>query len=123
MKKNPYCKFCISEKELEHLPEFVPSHSRYACCALGCQYICPEEANLRHHLIALHSSETSFTCVHCKMNLTPTDTDNLIKHLKLHGLQLFKCYYCAFVHNLKHKVEKHVADNHLDLPCKVITVR
>lgn len=113
----------ILDKEVDNVPEFVPSHSRYACCAEGCNYICPEEANLRHHLIALHDSETSFICVHCKANLTPTDADSLLKHFKLHGLQLYKCCYCNFVHNLKHKVEKHCNDGHLDLPSKVITVR
>ncbi|XP_023310781.1 uncharacterized protein LOC108911829 [Anoplophora glabripennis] len=111
------------EKETENYPEFVPSHCRYVCCAHGCSYICPEEGNLRHHLIALHDSETSFTCVHCKADLTPTDADSLIKHFKFHGLQLYKCQYCSFVHNLKHKIEKHISDGHLDLPIKIITVR
>lgn len=113
----------ILDKEGDNIPEFIPSHSRYACCAHGCNYICPEEANLRHHLIALHDGDTSFTCVHCKANLIPTDADSLLKHFKLHGLQLHKCCYCSFVHNLKHKVEKHINDGHLDLPVKVITVR
>ncbi|KAJ8972650.1 hypothetical protein NQ317_008236 [Molorchus minor] len=111
------------EKEAENLPEFVLSHCRYVCPAQGCNYLCPEEANLRHHILALHDNETSFTCCHCKLVLTQTDADSLLKHLKLHGLQLHKCQYCSFMHNLKHKVEKHVADNHLDLPVKVITVR
>ncbi|KAJ8936842.1 hypothetical protein NQ314_012158 [Rhamnusium bicolor] len=111
------------EKEADNLPEYVPTHCRYVCCAQGCSYICPEEGNLRHHLIALHDSETSFTCVHCKSDLTPTDADSLIKHFKLHGLQLYKCQYCNVIHYLKHKVEKHVSDVHLDLPVKVITVR
>lgn len=116
-------KISILDKENDNIPTFIPSHSRYACCAQGCNYICPEEANLRHHLIALHDGETSFTCVHCKTNLTPVDADSLLKHFKLHGLQLYKCCYCSFVHNLKHKVEKHINDGHLDLPSKVITVR
>lgn len=116
-------RFSILDKEIDNIPEFIPSHSRYACCAQGCNYICPEEGNLRHHLIALHDDETSFTCVHCKANLTPTDADSLLKHFKFHGLQLYKCCYCSFVHNLKHKVEKHINDGHLDLPNKVITVR
>lgn len=111
------------EKEIENYPEFVPSNRRYVCSAHGCSYICPEEGNLRHHLIALHDSETSFTCVHCKTDLAPTDADSLIKHFKFHGLQLHKCHYCSFVHNLKHKIEKHITDTHFDLPVKVITVR
>ncbi|KAJ8916522.1 hypothetical protein NQ315_000164 [Exocentrus adspersus] len=111
------------EKETETFPEFVPSHCRYVCCAHNCSYMCPEEGNLRHHLIALHDGETSFTCVHCKTDLTPTDADSLLKHFKLHALQLYKCHYCSFIHNLKHKVEKHANDSHLDAPLKVITLR
>lgn len=118
-----FSKLTFSEKEIENYPEFVPSHRRYVCCAHGCSYICPEEGNLRHHLIALHDGESSFTCVHCKMDLPPTDADGLIKHFKLHGLQLYKCQYCPFIHNLKHKIEKHISDIHLDLPVKTITVR
>ncbi|KAJ8956301.1 hypothetical protein NQ318_015037 [Aromia moschata] len=111
------------EKEAENLPDFVQSHCRYVCPAQNCNYLCPEEANLRHHIIALHDDETSFTCVHCKASLAQTDADGLIKHFKLHGLQLYKCQYCSFAHNLKHKVERHAGDAHLDLPVKVITVR
>lgn len=73
--------------------------------------------------MALHDGETSFVCVHCKAQLTPTDTDSLIKHLKLHGLQLYKCQYCSVVHHFKHKVEKHCNDAHADVPNKVLTIR
>ncbi|CAG9853748.1 unnamed protein product [Phyllotreta striolata] len=110
-------------KDAVKCPEFVPSHTRYACCAESCNYLCPEEANLRHHLTALHDGETSFVCVHCKVPIVPADAEALIKHLKLHGLQLYKCQYCSFHHNLKHKVERHSNDSHIDLPNKVVTVR
>ncbi|XP_056631686.1 uncharacterized protein LOC130441883 isoform X1 [Diorhabda sublineata] len=106
-----------------NVPHFVPSHTRYTCCAQDCNYICPEEANLRHHLIALHSEESSFICVHCKVKLTAIDADGLIRHLKLHGLQLYKCHYCNYLSNLKHKVEKHCNDVHIDLQVKTTTVR
>ncbi|KAG5893935.1 hypothetical protein JTB14_028744 [Gonioctena quinquepunctata] len=111
------------DNKAENLPEYVSPQYRYCCCAQNCNYICPEEGNLRHHLMALHNDETSFTCAHCKADITPTDVDNIIKHLKLHGLQLFKCSHCDFVHYQKNKVEKHVNDHHADLPSKVITVR
>ncbi|XP_072393042.1 uncharacterized protein [Diabrotica undecimpunctata] len=111
------------KKDDNNFPDFVPSSSRYTCCAKGCNYICPEEGNLRHHLIALHSEEVKFTCVHCKMNLNNADADNIIKHLKLHSLQLYKCSYCDFVHNLKHKVERHITEYHDDVAIKVTTLR
>lgn len=106
-----------------NVPHFVPSHTRYTCCAQDCNYICPEDANLRHHLIALHSEETSFICVHCKVKLTSIDADGLIRHLNLHSLQLYKCHYCDFLSNLKHKVEKHCSDVHIDSQIKTITIR
>ncbi|XP_028133091.2 uncharacterized protein LOC114328441 [Diabrotica virgifera virgifera] len=113
----------LDKKDDDKFPDFVPSSSRYTCCAKGCNYICPEEGNLRHHLIALHSEELKFTCVHCKMKLNHADADNIIKHLKLHGLQLYKCHYCDFVHNLKHKIDRHITEYHNDLALKVITLR
>ncbi|XP_060534291.1 uncharacterized protein LOC132706779 [Cylas formicarius] len=111
------------DKENENIPEFVPTHCRFVCCAQGCSYLCPEEANLRHHLLALHSYETDFTCAHCKRQITPPDADGIIKHFKLHGLSLYKCKYCGFAHNLKHKVEKHATDAHPDQPVGYVTVR
>ncbi|XP_076256193.1 uncharacterized protein LOC143193736 isoform X1 [Rhynchophorus ferrugineus] len=112
-----------SEKEEDKYPEFVPTHSRFVCCASGCSYLCPEEANLKHHLMALHSDDTNFTCAHCKHAISPTDAESVIKHFKLHGLHLYKCQHCRFIHNLKHKVEKHIVDSHLDATVKVVTLR
>lgn len=93
------------------------------CCAQDCNYLCPEEANLRHHLIALHDGETNFRCAHCKRVLSPTDADSLIKHFKLHGLHLYKCGNCSFLHHLKHKVERHFNETHPNLSLKLVTVR
>lgn len=47
----------------------------------------------------------------------------VMKHFKLHELHLYKCGYCRFVHNLKHKVERHVSEQHLDKGMSVIVVR
>ncbi|XP_066251917.1 uncharacterized protein [Euwallacea similis] len=111
------------EKEEENYPEFVPSHRRYVCGAQGCAYLCPEEANLKHHLIALHRDEYDFTCSHCKKKIETSDIEAVIKHFKFHGLHLYKCHYCSFLHPLKHKVERHISDGHLDATVKVITLR
>ncbi|CAH1118526.1 unnamed protein product [Phaedon cochleariae] len=110
-------------KESDNLPEFVSAQYRFACCAHGCSYICPEESNLRHHVMALHNDDPAFACFHCKLPIVPSDVDELMRHLKLHGLQLFKCGYCAFVHQLRGKVERHIGDGHLDMPVKVVVVR
>ncbi|XP_066144550.1 uncharacterized protein [Euwallacea fornicatus] len=111
------------EKEEENYPEFVPSYRRYVCGAQGCAYLCPEEANLKHHLIALHRDEYDFTCSHCKKKIETSDIEAVIKHFKFHGLHLYKCHYCSFLHPLKHKVERHISDGHLDATVKVITLR
>jgi hypothetical protein len=112
----------VSVEEQEQVPAYVPSHRRYVCCADGCNYLCLEEANLRHHLYALHVQEPTLTCAHCKRTLK-TDIEGFLKHLKLHDLHLYKCSHCNFVHNLRHKVDKHSADKHPDKGQNTITVR
>ncbi|XP_044261158.1 uncharacterized protein LOC123009097 isoform X2 [Tribolium madens] len=108
--------------ETVQVPAYVPSHRRYVCCAPNCNYLCLEESNLRHHLFALHVEEASFTCAHCKINLK-MDIEGYLKHLKLHDLHLYKCSHCSFVHNLRHKVDKHAGDKHPDKTTNTITVR
>ncbi|XP_063927306.1 uncharacterized protein LOC135140610 isoform X4 [Zophobas morio] len=109
------------KEEQNHVPAYVPLNRRYVCCADGCNYLCLEEANLRHHLHALHVQEPSFTCAHCKLTLK-TDVEVFLKHLKLHDLHLYKCSGCSFVHNLRHKVDKHAADKH-EKGANTITIR
>ncbi|CAH1971545.1 unnamed protein product [Acanthoscelides obtectus] len=114
-------------KAEEAVPEFVPSHHRYACCADACNYICPEEGNLRHHIDALHADEAALKCrcTHCGVDLgAGADADAILRHLKLHGRQLYRCSRCDFVHNQRHKVERHVADVHAgEITAKVVVVR
>ncbi|XP_045468221.1 uncharacterized protein LOC123676387 isoform X2 [Harmonia axyridis] len=105
-------------------PAFVPSNKRYQCCAVGCNYLCLEEGNLRHHLTALHMEDLNFVCVHCKRDLSDAvDVDTIIKHLKLHDLHLYKCSYCDYMHNLKHKIERHIGDDHKNKESTVVTIR
>lgn len=74
--------------------------------------------------MALHSDESVFTCAHCQVKMETSEIDTVIKHFKLHGLTLYKCHSCSFIHNLKHKVERHMADSHLDVALtKVVTIR
>lgn len=117
---------CVFVKSLamKHVeaPAFIPSHRRYACCASGCNYLCPEETNLRHHLFTLHVQEPSFTCVHCQVILK-TDIEAYLKHLKLHDAHLYKCQSCSFMHNLRHKVDKHSVDKHPEVTNNTITLR
>lgn len=109
------------EKELE-IPAYVPLHRRYVCCAPNCNYLCLEEGNLRHHLYALHVQESSYKCAHCKAPLK-TEIEGYLKHLKLHDLHLYKCSHCLFVHNLRHKVDKHSNDKHQGQTTSTITIR
>lgn len=119
-------KIGLSKEEEALLPAFVPLTKRYVCGASGCSYLCLEESRLRHHIMALHADETSYTCKHCDAILSNEKTLNVdlaMKHLKLHDLHLYKCAYCMFVHNLRHKVERHLAEKHLDKQLLVIAVR
>ncbi|XP_072393026.1 uncharacterized protein [Diabrotica undecimpunctata] len=119
---NSVASIMSDKNDAGNFPDFVPSCLRYTCCAKGCKYICPEEENLRHHFTVLHSQELNFICVHCKINLN-SDANDIINHLNLHGSQLYKCQYCDYVHNLKHKIERHIKDKHADFSLKVITLR
>lgn len=116
----------LTKEEEAQLPAFIPLTKRYVCGATNCSYLCLEESLLRHHLIALHADETSYSCKHCNQILSADKTiniDQLMKHLKMHELHLYKCPYCHFVHNLKHKVERHVSEKHLDKTFEIIIVR
>lgn len=116
----------LTKEEEAQLPGFVPLTKRYVCGANGCSYLSLEESRLRHHLMALHADETVYTCRHCN-EVLPTEkslnVDLAMKHLKLHDLNLYKCSYCRFVNNLRHKVERHMSEKHLDKTPQVVVVR
>lgn len=116
----------LTKEEEAQLPAFVPITKRYVCGASGCSYLCLEESRLRHHLMALHADDTVYTCRHCD-DVLPTEkclnVDLAMKHLKFHDLHLYKCSCCSFVHNLRHKVERHVSEKHAEKAAQVVVVR
>ncbi|CAG9772200.1 unnamed protein product [Ceutorhynchus assimilis] len=111
------------DQNKDKYPEFVPSHRRFVCSAQGCSYLCPKENNLKQHIMDFHKNEANFTCAHCKVAIDSSDVKNVITHIKLHGLYLYKCKYCSFVHYLKHKVQKHILDGHSNFAVEVVPVR
>ncbi|KAK5638594.1 hypothetical protein RI129_012889 [Pyrocoelia pectoralis] len=117
----------IMKEEDFELPNFVPVTKRYVCGANNCDYLCLEESMLRSHLQALHSDETSYKCMHCNEILYKgkgvINIDQILKHLRLHDFNLYKCHYCKFLHNLKHKVDRHVLDKHPTNAPLVIIIR
>lgn len=116
----------LSKEAEAQFPCFVPTTKRYVCGATGCNYLCLEESLLKHHLNALHADESSYTCKHCDQSLCTDKTVNVdlvMKHLKLHDLHLYKCPSCEFVHNLKHKAERHLAEKHPETTAQVVVVR
>lgn len=72
---------------------------------------------------ALHGEVVIFSCPHCKVKQLYDDVDSLLKHMRLHGLLLYKCGYCSFIHHLKHKIEKHTDDTHPGMAAKVVMLR
>lgn len=77
---------------------------------------------LRRHLQALHADEQEYKCQHCPLKLCNekliTNLDNIMKHYRLHDVNLYMCPYCKFLHNVKNKIERHVIDKHPDQnPC------
>lgn len=99
---------------------------RFVCGADSCNYLCPEESMLRRHLTTFHSAESNYTCLHCNSKLFEDkviNVDLILKHLKLHDNHLYGCALCKFIHNLKHKVERHLADKHPDKTQAFVTIR
>ncbi|GJQ85897.1 hypothetical protein Trydic_g21753 [Trypoxylus dichotomus] len=114
------------EKIENNVPTFVPVNKRFVCGAQSCTYLCPEEGMLRRHLTTFHSQELNYTCLHCNSNLFDEkmiNVDTILKHLKLHDNHLYSCGHCKFIHNLKHKVERHLSDKHADKPPAFIVIR
>ncbi|XP_018330512.1 uncharacterized protein LOC108740636 [Agrilus planipennis] len=117
----------LTKEEEEQLPAFVQLTKRYVCGANGCNYLCLEDAMLRHHLLALHAHETEYKCTHCNEKLTSEkgsiNVDLVMKHYKLHDLHLYMCSECKFVHHLRHKVDRHLSEKHPLQEARVIVVR
>lgn len=73
---------------------------------------------LRQHFTTLHFDVTSYKCPHCQVELLSDidglAIDNILFHLKMHDLHLYKCSHCSFYHYQKHKLDKHISDKHPD---------
>ena len=96
------------------------------CGAQNCNYLCPEEGILNRHLVALHSEDTYYNCVHCNLNLSESkilDVDMIMKHLKMHDIYLYQCGYCKFMHYQKHIIERHVTEKHPTMKPSLIVLR
>ncbi|KRT79400.1 hypothetical protein AMK59_7735 [Oryctes borbonicus] len=108
------------------VPTFVAINKRFVCGAQSCTYLCPEESMLRRHLMTFHSLDLNYTCLHCNSKLFEDkviNVDTILKHLKLHDNHLYACGNCKFIHNLKHKVERHLSDKHPEKSSALIVIR
>lgn len=107
-----------SKDEEPALPEFIPPTKRFVCGAEDCHYLTHSDSMLKYHFTALHSHDGSYKCPHCLKELLhdkeDVTVDKIIMHYRLHDLHLYKCSHCPYVHHLKGKIEKHLADKHPD---------
>ncbi|GLV36934.1 small ovary [Carabus blaptoides fortunei] len=108
----------LTKEEETTLPGFVPVSKRYVCGAEGCSYLTHGDTMLRQHFTTLHSDVSSYKCPHCQVELLTDEDgltiDNILFHLKMHDLHLYKCSHCSFYHYQKHKLDKHISDKHPD---------
>lgn len=116
----------LANKE-DNLPAFVPANKRFVCGAEGCNYLTHGDSMLKCHFNALHADEESYKCPHCKIDLIDefgdVNIDQIVFHLRMHDLHLYKCSICQYYHYQKHKVEKHLQDKHPDKEANIQVIR
>lgn len=117
--------------DTEHgIGKFVPEDRRYVCGAKSCQYQTLSAEMLQQHIVTLHALEGCFSCPHCGIDLSSSNSaTEILNHLRYHESRIYKCPGCQFVHYLKASVEKHINESHpnskerpltLDRPVKKI---
>lgn len=117
----------LSQEDIDAAPGYIEPRNRYVCGAENCQYLTHDDSMLRSHLQTFHTEEKVYICVHCNAQLANekggVNVENVLKHLRLHDLHLYKCCHCDFYHNMKGNVDKHQNGKHPDLPSIVHVVR
>lgn len=111
------------QKAFLDAPCFVPDTKRFVCGAKDCHYLTLSEEMLRCHLTTLHVLDKEFSCGHCK-NKTETSVDEMLKHMRLHDLKLYRCSNCDdYYQNTYAAIEKHIYSEHPTIAATVITIR
>lgn len=103
---------------------FVPENRRFVCGSNSCHHQSTTEDKLRDHITTMHDTEKTYHCPHCNKSLCEPDTniniDEIIYHLRLHDLKVFKCPKCSFCSTTKSMVDNHLFDTHPNVRDKVL---
>lgn len=103
---------------------FVQENRRFVCGSNSCHHQSTTEEKLRDHIAAMHDTEKTYHCPHCNKSLCEPDQnisiDEIIYHLRLHDLKVFKCPKCSFCSTTKSMVDNHLFDSHPNCKNKVL---
>lgn len=86
----------------------------YVCGSPGCKFSCIDSNQFQNHLESLHSSETTYPCIHCGHisngpNLLMTHMDTHVNHTLF---LLYRCSVCEYATNLLPDFEHHLLSCH-----------
>lgn len=103
---------------------FIFEKDRYKCGVGNCSHHSRIASELECHL-SEHGSIKRFTCPHCNEKLESTKDRNynlshadIMRHLELHGNDLFSCFNCDRVFSSEFQVQLHITRRHSTLEFK-----
>lgn len=104
----------LTLEDFRKAPKFVQGSSRWICGATDCPYTAINEKIFEIHLETLHADDNEFQCPHCDflVDRGPIDIDEIFKHYKMHGDQLYKCRQCQFMAPTQELIGKHIHRKH-----------
>lgn len=103
----------LGDSSIQALGKFIPETRRYICGAKQCQYQTISADMLQSHIVTLHEFERDFSCPHCGLDLSNSNSrSEIVNHLRFHDTRIFKCPTCPFIHYQKQQVEKHIGESH-----------
>lgn len=111
------------DSSIQTLGKFIPEESRYICGAKQCQYQTHTADMLQSHIVTLHEIERDFSCPHCGLDLSNSNSPSeIVNHLRFHDTRIFKCPTCPFIHYQKQQVEKHIGESHPNSKDRAISI-
>ncbi|XP_055309474.1 PR domain zinc finger protein 5-like isoform X2 [Sitodiplosis mosellana] len=102
---------------------FVIDSERYKCGVIGCDHCFPTSSDLDRHIASVHPSDgyvQRYRCPHCNEQTQPMDDDrtkprrsDIIRHVELHGCNVFCCFGCIKVFPIEVDMHRHLTRCHL----------
>ncbi|XP_055305930.1 zinc finger protein 142-like [Sitodiplosis mosellana] len=105
--------------------KFIIEEERYKCGVASCGHQSKAPGDFERHLKEMHGIIKRFKCPHCNDRLEASNDRNrmctpvdVMRHLELHGNDLFSCFHCQSVFSTEFEVQLHLIRRHLTLEFK-----